>query len=180
METLVLDQSWRPTSIVPWQRAMVLLAEGKVEVVDEYEDRFVRTVTLEFKMPAVIRFLKGIRGSKRAVRFSRENIFLRDKSSCQYCGEKVHRHDSTYDHVTPRSQGGKTVWENILLCCLPCNQRKGGRTPQQANMKPLSWPVKPKKLPNVFFLTFSAKKNMPDQWSQWLQSVAYWHAELEE
>lgn len=180
METLVLSQSYEPVARVPWQRAITLIWEGKVEVVEEYEDWTVKSVTLEFKVPSVIRFLKKVFGRKRAVKFSRENVYARDGGRCQYCSTKVARAESTYDHVVPRTQGGHTRWENIVISCSPCNQRKGGRTPEQARMKLLSVPVKPKKLPDTVRLTFTFQKNMPESWRTWLRSAVYWSEELEQ
>jgi 5-methylcytosine-specific restriction endonuclease McrA len=180
METLVLDARYIPVARVSWQRAITLLWEGKVEVIEEYEDRTVRSVTLEFKVPAVIRFLRAVRGGKRAVKFSRENVYSRDKGRCQYCSLKVPRHDFTYDHIVPRAQGGHTSWENVVVCCTPCNQRKGGRTPEQAGLRLIVAPTKPKSLPETLRLTFTWKKGMPLPWKQWLQSIAYWNAELED
>lgn len=180
METLVLSNTWEPVARVPWQRAITLLFEGKVQVVEEYEDRWVRSVTLEIKVPAVIRFLKKITGRKRAVKFSRENVYCRDKGRCQYCNTVVTRAEATYDHVTPRSQGGGTRWENIVICCTPCNQHKGGRTPTQAKMKLLSVPVKPKRLPEALRLTFTWHKDMPESWKNWVRDIQYWNGELEQ
>ncbi len=180
METLVLDHTYSPVARVSWQRAITLLWENKVEVVEEYEDWTVRSVTIEIKVPSVIRFLKKVFGKKRAVKFSRENVFARDAGRCQYCSTKVSRAESTYDHVVPRVQGGHTRWENIVIACTPCNQKKGGRTPEQAHMKLLSVPVKPKKLPeNTVRLTFAYQKGMPTSWANWLRSVTYWNGELE-
>jgi 5-methylcytosine-specific restriction endonuclease McrA len=180
METLVLDLGYTPVARVSWQRAITLLWEGKVEVVEEYEDRTVRSVTLEFRLPAVIRFLRAIRGKRKAIKFSRENVYVRDRGRCQYCSTPVPRHDFTYDHVTPRAHGGHTVWENVVVCCTPCNRRKGGRTPGQAAMTLVQAPVRPRNLPDVVRLTFTWKKGMPEPWTQWLQSVAYWNTELQD
>lgn len=179
METLVLSQSYEPVARVSWQRAITLIWEGKVEVVEEYENWTVKSVTLEFKVPAVIRFLKKVFGRKRAVKFSRENVYARDNGRCQYCATKVARPEATYDHVLPRTQGGQTRWENIVISCVPCNQKKGGRTPEQAKMVLLSQPVKPKKLPDTVRLTFTYRKGMPESWANWLRSTAYWNTELE-
>lgn len=179
METLVLNAGYEPIARVPWQRAITLIFEGKVEVVDEYEDRLVRSVTLQFKMPAVVRFLKFVKGKRRAVRFSRENVYSRDKGTCQYCKVKVPRSEFTYDHVVPKSQGGPTTWENVVVCCTPCNQKKSGRTPEQARMTLAQKPMRPTKVNDSIKLTFTWNKGMPDAWKQWLQSVAYWHTELE-
>jgi len=179
-ETLVLSQSYEPVARVSWQRAITLIWEGKVEIVEEYENWTVRSCTLEFKVPSVIRFLRKVFGRKRAVKFSRENVFARDQGRCQYCSTKVTRAESTYDHVTPRSQGGHTRWENIVISCNACNQKKGGRTPEQAHMRLLSQPVKPKKLPDTVRLTFTYQKGMPESWRNWLRSVSYWAGELEQ
>jgi 5-methylcytosine-specific restriction endonuclease McrA len=179
MDTLVLSHAYEPVSRVPWQRAITLLFEGKVEVIEEYEDRFVHSITVEFKVPSIIRFLRKIRDRKRVVKFSRENVYTRDHGACQYCATKVSRADATYDHVIPRSQGGQTTWENVVICCTPCNQKKGGRTPEQAKMRLRSTPAKPKHLPNTVRLTFVIDKNTPESWKQWLASYQYWNTELE-
>jgi 5-methylcytosine-specific restriction endonuclease McrA len=180
METLVLDIRYIPVARVSWQRAITLLWEGKVEVVEAYEDRKVRSVTLEFRVPAVIRFLRAVRGKRRAIKFNRENVYTRDKGRCQYCSIAVPRHDFTYDHVVPRAQGGRTAWENVVVSCTPCNQKKGGRTPGQAGLRLVYAPVRPKFLPDSVRLTFSWRKGMPEPWKQWLRSVAYWNTELQD
>jgi 5-methylcytosine-specific restriction endonuclease McrA len=127
----------------------------------------------------VIRFLRAMRGKRRAVRFSRENVYARDLGRCQYCGGKVPRPESTYDHVIPRSQGGHTRWENIVIACLKCNQKKGGRTPQQASMRLRSTPVRPAKLPESVKITFGYEPGMPVAWRAWLRDLSYWNGELE-
>lgn len=181
-DTLVLDHTFSPVGRVSWQRAITLLFEEKVEVIESYEDWTVRSVTVAFKVPSVVRFLKKVFGRKRAIKFSRENLYARDGGRCQYCSAKVARPEATYDHVVPRAQGGKTDWFNIVICCYGCNQKKGGRTPEQARMKLLSMPVKPKKLPDTVRLTFTYQKGMPESWAAWLgdaaRSVAYWNTEL--
>ncbi|MCP3101897.1 HNH endonuclease [Myxococcus sp. K15C18031901] len=180
METLVLSQAYEPVARIPWQRAVMLIFQGKVEVVEEYEDRFVRSVTVEIRMPSVIRFVRGLRKGPKGVKFSRENVYLRDNCRCQYCGQKVSRAEATYDHVVPRAQGGRTCWENIVIACVPCNQKKGNRTPQVARMELRSTPVKPKKLSNTLRLTFMFEKGMPMTWAKFMNDVAYWHVELQE
>lgn len=180
METLVLSQSYEPVARVSWQRALTLVFSGKVEVVEEYTDWTVRSVTLELKVPSIIRFLKKVFGRKPQIRFSRENVYARDRGRCQYCARQVPRTEATFDHVVPRSQGGTTRWENIVIACAPCNQRKGGRTPDQARMALRASPVKPKKLPDILRLTFTWRQDMPESWKHWLRSVSYWNGELEQ
>ncbi len=179
MDTLVLSHAYEPVARVAWKRAMTLLFEGKVEVIEEYENWTVRSVTVEFKVPSIIRFLRKIRDRKPAVKFSRENVYTRDHGKCQYCGHRVPRPEATYDHVIPRSQGGQTRWENVVICCVPCNQKKGGRTPEQAKMHLLSVPVKPKTMPAHVRLTFLFRKDIPASWKMWLQSYSYWNTELD-
>jgi 5-methylcytosine-specific restriction endonuclease McrA len=180
METLILSAGYEPVARVHWQRAVTLLFMGKVEVVDEYHDREVRSVTFTIKMPAVVRFLRAIRGKRHAVKFSRQNVYARDNGRCQYCNRQVPRHEATYDHVTPRAQGGRTTWDNIVIACVPCNQRKGGRTPVQAGLHLRVVPVRPKRPPDTLRFTLTFQPGMPDAWRAWLRDFAYWNTELDE
>lgn len=180
METLVLDTSYAPVARIHWQRAVTLLFMGKVEVVEEYENRDIKSVTFSIKMPSIVRFIKALKSKKRAIKFSRENVYARDSGKCQYCGSKLSRPEATYDHVIPRAQGGTTTWENVVICCIPCNQRKRDRTPIQASMRLLSTPARPKKLPDHFKMTISWKPGMPPSWRDWLASHSYWNSELDQ
>jgi 5-methylcytosine-specific restriction endonuclease McrA len=180
MDTLVLNASYQPVARIPWQRAITLFFLGKVEVIEEYEDKTIRSVTFEVKMPSVVRFFRMLKRRKPQVRFSRENVYARDHGACQYCGQKVTRAEATYDHVVPRSQGGGTNWENIVIACVPCNQFKGGRTPAQAHLKLRATPVKPTWLPDTLRLTFTWDKGMPEGWKTWLRDMSYWHGSLEQ
>lgn len=178
METLVLDQGYLPVARVHWQRAVTLLFMGKVEVVDQYEDKEIRAITFSMKMPSVVRFIRGIRSKKKAVKFSRENVYTRDRGRCQYCERTVSRHEATYDHVVSRAAGGKTEWTNIVICCYDCNQRKASRTPERAGMKLRTEPVRPKTLPDVRF-TVVWRKGDPESWKSFIRDFAYWNSELE-
>lgn len=172
-QTLLLSQAYEPIKVISWQRALTLFTLGKVEVVEEY-DGFVRSSTIVIKIPAVVRLLRAFRKHKKAVKFSRVNIYGRDNWKCQYCGAKKISGELTYDHVIPRAHGGKTTWDNIVTCCVDCNSRKGGRTPTQAGMKLLSTPVRPVTVP-VFTIQIP-RKNAPDAWRDYL----YWTANLDE
>ena len=173
MRTLVLDQGYQPHRVVSWQRAVSMVFGGKVEVVEEY-DEDIRSVSVTIKMPAVVRILSRVR-KRKGVKFSRVNVATRDDFRCQYCGNKHPLGQLNYDHVVPRSQGGRTEWENIVMACYPCNSRKGARTPKQAGMQLLKTPVKPKWLPAVVFHIDRAT-SVPEAWTNWV----YWHGALEQ
>lgn len=171
--TLLLNATFEPLKIISWQRAITLLSQGKVEVIDSY-DREIHGVTITFKLPSILRLLKlvKIKRANQEVRFSRANIYQRDKYHCQYCGRRYPAEELTFDHVIPIVQGGETSWENIVTACLVCNNRKGGRTPREAGMKLIRTPIKPKWIP-VVTLTLGLK-NTPLSWRDYL----YWNIEL--
>lgn len=172
--TLLLNSTYEPLKVITWQRAVTLLWLGKVEVIRTY-DRAVRSVTFKIQMPAVVRLLRFIRRKRPQISFSRRNLFARDANSCQYCGGRREPSDLTYDHVTPRSMGGKTDWQNIVTCCIECNRKKGGRTPEQAGMRLLRHPKRPDRLPGVLTVTISLH-SAPDAWRDFL----YWNVQLDE
>jgi len=170
--TLMLTAGYEPLKVIPWQRAIQLLFLNKVEVVSEY-DGTVRSTSIVIKIPAVVRLLKGFRRQTKMVKFSRVNVYGRDNYQCQYCGLKKSINELTYDHVVPRSQGGRTTWDNIVTACGNCNSKKAGRTPAQAGMKLLKQPVQPKAIPAVVIEI--SRKSIPDAWRDFM----YWNVELE-
>ncbi len=170
-QTLLLSQGYEPVKVISWRRAFTLLTLGKVEVLEEY-DANVRTTTVVFKVPAVVRLLRAFRRPQKPVKFSRVNIYARDKYRCQYCGAKAPISDLSYDHVLPRAQGGKTTWTNIVTCCYRCNRRKGNRTPQQAGMRLRQKPLQPSWVPAVTIRI--SNRSIPDAWRDYL----WWTSEL--
>ena len=147
-QTLVLTQAYTPHKVINWQDAICMLYLDKVEVVDEYDEE-IRAPSITMRMPAVVRLKRGVGSVKRGVKFSKVNVLTRDGFKCQYCGFKGTIDELNYDHVIPRAQGGKTVWENIVACCYSCNSKKANRTPAQAGMSLRSRPHRPKTLPMV-------------------------------
>jgi 5-methylcytosine-specific restriction endonuclease McrA len=174
-QTLLLNASYEPLKVVHWQKAVTLLCQGKVEVISEY-DREIRTVRISFKLPSVIRLLRYIRIKRRFdyVPFSRANIYARDDHRCQYCGGSYATSELTFDHVVPVAQGGRKDWENIVTCCVTCNRRKGGRTPEEAGMRLMRLPKRPESAP-ALRITIRLR-SAPESWRDYL----YWNLELDD
>ena len=170
--TLLLSQGYEPIKIIPWQRAMILLTLQKVDVVEEY-DAEVRATSLVVRIPAVVRLRKAFRRFAKPVKFSRVNIYARDGHRCQYCGAKCTIDQLTYDHVVPRSRGGRTSWDNIVSCCYACNRRKANRTPAEAKMVLRSTPVRPAWIPAVQIRV--STRSVPDAWRDYV----YWVGEID-
>jgi len=201
---LVLNRLWMAIRVVDARRAFSLLCRDLAEVIrvddgsyagydfgswadissarSRYEsaiaDRaayeWVRTVRLEIAVPKVIRLLGYDKLPRQDVKLNRRNIFARDRNRCQYCGRHHPTSELSLDHVVPRSQGGGSTWANLVCCCVACNARKGGRTPDQAHMKLIRRPVKPTRNP-VIHLRVGHDKYA--RWKQFLDN-AYWSVEL--
>ncbi len=192
---LVLNRLWQAVNVCTARRALTLLFEGRAEVVYESpdgqfqtfdfdrwqsftEDRkpedLVRTVSFRIGVPRVILLAVFDRFPKKEVKFTRHNIFERDKNTCQYCGRVFERNDLNLDHVVPRDRGGPTSWENIVCSCIPCNTRKANRTPREASMNLIRPPTRPKWRP---FMQVNLRTNGHDSWKHFLD-VAYWNVEL--
>ena len=166
-QTLVLNASYEPLRIVSWQKAMTLLFQGKVEVIAVH-DREIRGVTVRLQMPSVMRLLRHVR-VKRAfseVPFSRANVYARDGHRCQYCQRRFAPGSLTFDHVLPVARGGQKAWDNIVTCCIPCNRKKGDRTPDEAGMHLVRRPQRPRGWPH---LTLSlGLHRAPESWRDYL------------
>jgi 5-methylcytosine-specific restriction endonuclease McrA len=140
---LVLNASYEPLQLVSVRRAIILLLQEKAELIEAAEQQL-RARSIVFDTPIVIRLVRYIKIPRRLrLPCSRRGVLARDRETCQYCGVQPGRTQLTVDHVKPRSQGGLTVWENVVTACRDCNHRKGGRTPEEANMLLLSKPRQP-------------------------------------
>ncbi len=140
LPVLVLNQSYEPLTICRAKRAVVLVYQGKAEMLENGLG-FIHTVSASFELPSVIRLAYMVRRPYRQKKLTRYEIFNRDKYTCQYCGKETK--NLTLDHVIPRYRGGQHTWENVVSACVPCNRRKAGRTPQEAGMKFIHKPVYP-------------------------------------
>ena len=141
---LVLNASYEPLNIVSVRRAVVLLLKEKAEVVEATEQRL-KSERWVLQRPTVIRLVQYVRVPRRmALPLTRRMILTRDNNTCQYCGKQPPRSHLTIDHVLPRSRGGEKTWENAVAACRTCNQRKGNRTPEEANMRLARKPYRPR------------------------------------
>ena len=141
---LILNADYRPLSyfplsLWPWQEAIKAVYLERVNVAAEYEE-VVRSEKLTLPLPSVI-VLKNYVVPTKTVPFTRATLFLRDEFTCQYCGYKGK--DLTFDHVVPKSRGGKTRWDNVVAACQSCNLRKAAKTTSQAGFKLKKAPTKP-------------------------------------
>ena len=192
---LVLNRNFQPIHFTNVRRAIVLLYQGVARALDEQYRMYdfenwaelaaardadaLKTVSRSIRIPRVLVLSAFEKMPKTRVRFSRLNIYVRDNDTCQYCLRQLKRSDLNLDHVVPRSQGGKTSWDNVVCSCISCNLKKGGRTPAQAGMKLARLPVRPKWTP-VFRGAVRT-----DTYREWLPFIgmaeaSYWHVELKE
>jgi 5-methylcytosine-specific restriction endonuclease McrA len=175
---LVLNADFRPLSYFPlslwsWQDAIKAVFLDRVSVISEY-DRTIRSPSLQMKLPSVIALKEYIPAARRPA-FTRFNVFLRDKFDCQYCGESFNTHDLTFDHLVPRSLGGRTTWLNVVTACAPCNLRKGNRLAHQAGMHPIRAPHEP----NSTELQENGRAFPPNYLHQSWRDFLYWDSELD-
>ena len=188
--TLVLNRNWQPVNVSTVARALVMLWNETVRVVDpaDYQlytwsdwtrlrplddEPFVQAVSFRLRVPEIVTLNEYDRLPAKAVSFSRRNVFKRDRFTCQYCGLQPGTGELTIDHVLPRSHGGESTWENCVLACLNCNKRKADRIPQQANMRLRHVPGRPRWKP-----LYAPQDVRIESWEKFV-SEAYWNVELE-
>ncbi|MBX5484365.1 MAG: HNH endonuclease [Myxococcaceae bacterium] len=190
---LVLNRFYQPVHVTSVKRAFSLLYQGVAKAIDqqyrlyEFEDwaalsaaahhDAIGTPHKRIRVPRVVVLMAYEYLPKGRVRFSRLNIYARDQDTCQYCGRQLPRSELNLDHVVPRAQGGKTTWENVVCSCIACNLKKGGRTPEQASMRLLKKPVRPRWTP---LMRGAHKRVTYREWLPFLNvaDASYWNVEL--
>ncbi len=163
LPVLVLNQNYEPLNVCHMPRAIILIYRGKAEMLENGAG-FIHTATATFPLPSVIRMAYIIKRPRPQPKLSRLEIFHRDAYTCQYCGRTGI--PLTIDHVVPRNQNGQHSWENLASACIPCNRRKAGRTPQEAGMKLLHRPAKPRG--NAAFYIPHHYRAARDEWEKYL------------
>ena len=158
---LVLNQNYQPLNVCNVRRAVVLLGRGKAEIIINGRGH-IRTISLLVQVPSVIRLVYMVRRPLVRRRLSRRAIFYRDGFRCQYCGKESK--NMTLDHIMPRSRGGPHVWENVVSACIPCNHKKAGLTPKEANMRMLKKPTVPR--PNPYYMFHH--RSILEEWRQFM------------
>lgn len=196
-QVLVLNRLWQAVNVCSARRALTLLFEGRAQVVlstqdgafqtysfTEWQDfserqphpESIHTISFRIRIPKVILLVLFDRLPKKEVKFTRHNVFERDQNTCQYCGAVFDRKDLNLDHVIPKHRGGPTSWENVVCSCVPCNTKKANRTPQEAGIRLIRKPKRPKWRP---FIQVNFGLNYHDSWRHFLD-IAYWNVEIVE
>ncbi|MCE7974829.1 MAG: HNH endonuclease [Leptolyngbya sp. PLA1] len=203
-KVLVLNKAFAAMRVVPAKRAFSLLARSIAEIIHVETDSagagryltydleswievsalaremererhdWVRTVRFEIAVPRIIRLLGYERLPAQSVKLNRRNLFARDRNRCQYCGRIYPTSDLSIDHVRPRAQGGGDSWENLVCACIRCNAKKGGRTPDEAHMRLIRKPERPRRNPLIMLRLGNEKYQ---SWRAFLDH-AYWSVEL--
>jgi 5-methylcytosine-specific restriction endonuclease McrA len=195
---LVLNRLYMAVRVINARRAFSLLFRDLAEVISVEDGRYlsydfeswtdlsqyrelmpehtdwVRTVRMHIAVPRIIRLLGYDRLPQQSVKLNRRNIYARDRNTCQYCGRRYPTSELSIDHVVPRSQGGRSSWQNLVCSCVNCNSKKGGRTPAQARMHLVRKPAQPRRNP-VINLRLGMDKYAC--WQAFLDN-AYWSVEL--
>jgi 5-methylcytosine-specific restriction endonuclease McrA len=193
-KVLVLNKSWSPVAVINLERAMGLITstykndEPKAKILDPTQDfqlftwddwadliprdgeEVISSVKRSFRIPEIVLLSKYNKLPQQRVHFSRRTIYRRDNNQCQYCGSCPGTPDLSIEHILPRSRGGKTTWENCVIACTDCNRRKADRTPEEAGMKLLKKPTKPK-------FSFFKGDYRCKSWESIL-GICYWSVEL--
>jgi 5-methylcytosine-specific restriction endonuclease McrA len=190
-KVLVLNKSYLAIQVVPLKHALSLFVRGRADAVlgdytiytfedwldlpDDPNADYIHTPMIKVRVPRVLRLTELDGVPKYAVKFSRKNIYLRDRNRCQYCGTVGETKDLNLDHILPSSRGGRTSWENVVCSCVPCNQVKENRTPKEAGMKLRRQPHKPdwRTLNRKIF-----QEGFQEEWKNFLDE-AYWNVGIE-
>jgi 5-methylcytosine-specific restriction endonuclease McrA len=165
MRTLVLNAGYEPLAVVSFKRALVLVMNEKAIIVEQSEGDPVWSARRSYDRPAVIILTRYVRvPGGRHIPVTRRGVLRRDGHRCAYCDKAA----STIDHVLPRSRGGADTWENLVACCLRCNNTKGDHTPAEMGWELRFTPGMPQ---GRSWVVRGFERPLP-QWDEYLASAA--------
>lgn len=159
---LLLNQNYEPLTVLKLKRAVTLFLLGKVDLIENNDNKYLRSINIKIPMPSVLRLKYYVQIKRKEIPLNKKNILKRDNYECQYCGKRGGQ--MTTDHIIPRALSGEDTWENLVCACVECNNRKGNRTLQTANMKLRK---KPKK-PSYFTFVLREIGTPDDKWRPYL------------
>jgi 5-methylcytosine-specific restriction endonuclease McrA len=162
-KTLKLDSSFRPIEVIDAVEALVLCLIGKAQAIETYS-KIIKSVNESFELPCVIALKRIVKFRYQTIPCHRRNVIWRDNNQCQYCSKHFMADKLTIDHVVPRSRGGQNDWLNLVTACKKCNQKKGDKTPSEANM-PL---IKEPKIPKSDIFKNISKNQIIPRWKYYL------------
>lgn len=165
MRTLVLNAGYEPLGVVSFRRALMLVMNQKATVLEQSEELLVRSASDAFELPSVILLSRYVRvPNSRAIPVSRRGVLRRDQNRCAYCAKPA----NTIDHVQPKSRGGKDTWENLVACCLRCNNKKGDKT-----LSEIGWTLNfSPRMPHGTSWIVRGAEHAEPQWQNYLQIAA--------
>ena len=167
-KVLKLDSSYRPIQVIDWTEAFTMVFAGRASVVEYRDGATVNSASESFKVPSVIAINRYVRKARVSMRVTRNNLFIRDKYTCQYCHKRFCKADLTIDHVTPKSAGGPKTWENLVAACRKCNQKKANKLPREAGMFPKNTP----RVPSIR-LFYNFNNNIDEAWKAYLDPFSH-------
>lgn len=160
---LILNVNYEPLHVCNTKRAISLVFQGKAEIILNGRGT-IRSANLEFDMPSVIRLGYMVKRPRLPISLTKREVLRRDSYTCQYCGRQAHF--LTIDHVVPRRLGGQHIWTNVVAACPQCNRRKGGKTPETANMRLLNKPYEPS--PTAYY-RFGHHLDQNQEWEEFIR-----------
>jgi 5-methylcytosine-specific restriction endonuclease McrA len=161
-KVLILNNDYQPMSICNVKKAIILLYLGKAELIEANDGKLVRSVSTSMPFPSIVRLSLYVRVPIKKIILSRKNVVRRDGNMCQYCGKS--NVPLTVDHILPKARGGSDTWENLVTACVRCNNKKGDRTPEEANMPLMRKSIRPN---HVTFIRHFVGK-IDERWKPYL------------
>lgn len=168
LHTLLLNATYEPIAFLTERKAFKLLANGKVDVLAEWNSKIKFWNKQIIGHPATIIMKYRVRWIPRKIRYNPMAAFKRDLYKCQYCGQQLILSKVTIDHILPKSRGGENSWKNCVACCFVCNNVKGNKTPEEAKMPLLRKPFIPQT--NIFH-EFQLMKNKHISWADYISTI---------